>query len=81
MRTTVTLDEHHALGLKQVIRRTGATFKETFNNVISDGLAARRKPVKQKPFVVKPLNLGLPPGLSSDSIPPLLEAIKGSYHR
>ena len=81
MRTTVTIDDHIARELKQEVRRTGVSFKETLNSVISEGLNARRKPVKPKAFVIKARNLGLPPGLSYDNIGELLEALEGPEHK
>ena len=35
----------------------------------------------RRPFIVKPLDLGLPPGLTYDNVEELLEAIEGPEHR
>jgi hypothetical protein len=80
VRTTLTLDDDVAHLLNKEIRRTGASLKETVNNGLRTGL--RPAPLtKQKPFKVKPRNLGLPAGLSYDCIGELIEALEGPRHR
>ncbi len=81
MRTTLTIDDHIAHELKQEVRRTGASFKETLNSVISDGLAARRKPTKPKPFVITPFPMGLGLIRKTDKVSEMLEELEGPYHR
>jgi hypothetical protein len=51
------------------------------NRLIRLGLTAAGKREKPKPYVVTPRNMGLPPGLSYDSISELLEEVEGPYHR
>ncbi len=44
------------------------------------GLIASKRPARKK-FVVKPLAMGLPPGLSYDNVEELIEALEGPLHR
>ncbi len=73
MRKTVSLDDDIVHSLKQEMQRSGISFKEAVNYYLRLGL--------RKKFVVKPLAMGLPPGLSYDCIGELLEAIEGPLHR
>ena len=81
MRTTLTIDDDVAALIEQEQRRSGESFKSTVNNLLRRGLTAARNPQPRKRFVVTPRKMGLPSGLSYDSIPDLLEAIEGPYHR
>ena len=81
MRTTLTIDDDIAMLVNQEVRRTGDSFKSTVNGLLRRGLTASRNPQPRKRFVVTPRKMGLPPGLSYDSIPDLLEAIEGPYHK
>lgn len=80
MRTTLTLDDDVANLLNQKMRRSGASLKETVNRALRLGLTAPDAR-EQKPFVITPRRLGLPPGLSYDKIEDLLEALEGPMHR
>lgn len=80
MRTTLTLDDDIANLLNQEIRRSGISFKEGVNHYLRLGLMASKRPVRKK-FVVKPLAMGLPPGLSYDNVEELIEALEGPLHR
>ena len=55
------------------MQRSGISFKEAVNHYLRLGL--------RKKFVVKPLAMALPPGLSYDCIGKLLEALEGPLHR
>ena len=81
MRTTLTLDDDVAALVQEEVRRSGDSFKGTVNDLLRKGLTARRDPQPRKRFVVTPRKMGLPPGLSYDSIPELLDKIEGPYHR
>lgn len=81
MRTTLTIDDDIAVLIEQERRRSGDSFKSTVNGLLRRGLTAERNPQPRKRFVIKPRKMGLPPGLSYDSIPDLLGAIEGPYHR
>jgi hypothetical protein len=80
VRTTLTLEDDVASLLKKEIRRSGSSLKDTVNHYLRLGLTASKQPVRKK-FVVKPLALGLPPGLSYDNVEELIEALEGPYHR
>jgi hypothetical protein len=79
VRTTLSIDEDVAGLLKNEMRRSGASLKETVNDLLRLGLMASRNPTR-KPFVVTPLPLGLPPGLSYDNVEELIEALEGPAH-
>jgi len=81
VRTTLTIDDDIAVLVEQEQRRSGESFKGTVNTLLRQGLIASRNPQPRKRFVVTPRKMGLPPGLSYDSIPDLLEAIEGPYHK
>jgi len=81
VRTTLTIDDDIAKLVEDEGRRSGDTFKGTVNRLLRQGLIASKNPEPRKRFVVTPRKMGLPPGLSYDSIPELLEKIEGPYHR
>jgi hypothetical protein len=81
VRTTLTIDDDIAKLVEDEVRRSGDTFKGTVNRLLRQGLIASKNPEPRKRFVVTPRKMGLPPGLSYDSIPELLEKIEGPYHR
>ena len=80
MRTTLSLDDDVAKLLRRELRRSGTSLKAAVNHFLRLGLMASAKP-KQKPFVVHPRPLGLPPGLSYDNVEDLIEALEGPAHR
>jgi len=80
VRTTLSLDDDIANLLNQEIRRSGVSFKEAVNHYLRLGLTAAKQPARKK-FVVKPLAIGLPPGLSYDNIGELIEALEGPLHK
>ena len=81
MRTTLTIDDDIAALVEQEVKRSGDSFKGTVNRLLRQGLVAAREPRPRKQFVIKPRKMGLPPGMSYDSIPKLLEEVEGSYYR
>jgi hypothetical protein len=81
VRTTLSIDDDIAKLVEDEVRRSGDTFKGTVNRLLRQGLIASKNPEPRKRFVVTPRKMGLPPGLSYDSIPELLEKIEGPYHR
>ena len=79
-RTTLSLDYDVANLLNQEIRRSGGSFQEAVNHYLRLGLMAAKQPARKK-FVVKPLAMGLPPGLNYDHVAELLEALEGPLHK
>jgi hypothetical protein len=80
VRTTLSIDDDVASLLRQEMRRSGNSLKGAVNHFLRLGLMStdeRRK----KPFVVKPRPLGLPPGLSYDSIADLLKNLEEAAHQ
>ncbi len=78
MRTTLTLDDDVATLLNKEARRTGAPFKQVVNQTLRLGLMAAKQP-SRKPFVVTPINLGLPRDF--DKVEELLEYLEGPEYR
>ena len=81
MRTTLTIDDDIAVLVEQEQRRTGESFKSTVNRLLRHGLMNSKDNATAKPFEVTPIPMGLPPGLSYDCIPKLLDDLDGPYHR
>jgi hypothetical protein len=77
VRTTLTIDDDVATLLKKEVRKSGEPFKQVVNRVLRTGLTAAAKPVR-KPFVVKPMKLGLP---HFENVEELLEYLEGPDHR
>ena len=81
VRTTLTLDDDVAKSLKHEMRRSGTnSLKAAVNHFLRLGLMVSGKQVR-KPFVVRPRPMGLPAGLSYDSVEDLLEALEGTGHK
>jgi hypothetical protein len=80
MRTTLTLDDDVAAELKEEMRRSGQSFKETVNRVLRNGLNVPKKN-KIEPFRVNPKKLKPRITVNYDNIGDLLEQIEGSLHR
>ncbi|MEO8050674.1 MAG: CopG family transcriptional regulator [Acidobacteriota bacterium] len=80
MRTTLSLDDDIAKLLEKETRQSGVSFKEAVNHYLRLGLTASKQRTR-KQFVVKPLAMGLPPGLSYDNVEELIEALEGPLHK
>ena len=77
MRTTVTLDDDVAAKLRDRVRRTGATFKETLNTCLRRGLEEPADTYLVTPFTVEARSMGLRPGIDLDDIGGLLDLLVG----
>lgn len=67
MRTTLTLDDDLAAGLKEVAFQSNRSFKQVVNATLRAGLAAQHQPPRAKPYRVKPASLGgVLPGVDLD---------------
>lgn len=82
MRTTLTIDDDVAFGLKKVQDdEPKKSFKEIVNEVLRRGLRSNHDSPKQKEFKLITHPLGLRPGFSLDNIEDLLDRIEGSDRR
>ncbi len=80
MRTAVSIDDDVAELVRQEARHSGESFNETVNRLLRLGLTAHRRE-KHKPFVVKPLNIGFPAGVSLDKTEETLAFLEGPEHK
>jgi hypothetical protein len=81
VRTTLTIDDDVAKLVEQEVKRSGDSFKGTVNRLLLQGLVESRQAKVRERFVVTPRKMGLPAGLSYDSIPTLLDELDGPFHR
>jgi len=82
MRTTLTIDDDVAFGLrKEQQNDPKKSFKEVVNEVLRRGLNAKARPQKKKKFKVKAFNLGLRKDLNFDNIEEVLDIIEGPNRR
>jgi hypothetical protein len=78
VRTTLTLDDDVTALLNKEVRKSGEPFKQVVNRCLRMGLTAPKQPAR-KPFVVKPINLGLPADYTK--VEELLEYLEGPDYR
>jgi hypothetical protein len=78
-RTTLTLDDDVAAGLRREARRRGVPYRTVVNEAIRAGLAVQDGELE--PFVVTARPMGLRPGLDLDDIEGLLDLIDGTGRR
>jgi len=81
VRTTLTLDDDVAAKLKEEVRRSGRSFKETVNGVLRRGLSLHRQLRPRQRFKVRARPLGRRPGLDYDKASELLEQLEGPFGR
>lgn len=81
MRTTLTLDDDVARKLKDEVRQSGKSFRETVNEYLRRGLNARSEVKGVPPFKVRARDLGSRPGLPYENIGDLLEQLEGPAHK
>lgn len=78
MRTTLTLDDDVAYGLKQAQERDAAkSFKEIVNETLRKGLNGGSRNAPKKRFRVRAMNLGLRKDLNFDNIEEVLDILEG----
>ncbi|HQZ94907.1 MAG TPA: hypothetical protein PLP21_01245 [Pyrinomonadaceae bacterium] len=82
MRTTLTIDDDVAFGLKKIQESDPSRpFKQIVNEALRRGLNSSNDKAKRKPFKIKPFNLGLREGLSYDNVEELLDIAEGPNRR
>ena len=78
MRTTLTIDDDVAFGLKRIQEsESEKSFREVINEVLRRGLTSPKPKQSRKKFKVKAYPLGLREGLNLDNIEELLTQIEG----
>lgn len=82
MRTTLTLDDEVAMGIKRIQKkRPEASFKQIVNQLMKKGLAAEGEIVKV-PFKVNPDRKAKPKlDLNYDKISALISIAEGDFHK
>lgn len=73
MRTTLTLEDSLAAKLRSTARKRNLSFKDVVHEALRKGLQASTRPAKAKPFKIKPLSLGVLPGIDYDKINQFLD--------
>lgn len=81
VRTTLTLEDDVAAGLREVARQSGNSFKRVVNDVIRMGLNSRQALGPRRRFVVKAHDTRVRPGVELDCAAALIEQIEGPMHR
>jgi hypothetical protein len=82
MRTTLTIDEDVAFGLKKVQDEDPQkSFKEIVNEVLRRGLRTKNGSSKKKEFKLITYPIGLRKDLNFDNIEELLDQIEGPNRR
>ncbi len=80
MRTTLTLDDDVIAKVREDMRRTGKSFKETVNENLRIGFIFKNS-VKPKKFVVRAKDMGPGPASSFVNASELIEFLEGPLHR
>ena len=81
IRTTVTLDDDVHDRALDFSKARGIAFRRALNELVRAGLRAESNAPPVRPFKIKPVRLGLRPGLSYDDVEGLLEFAEGPEHR
>lgn len=81
MRTTITLNDNVALGLKRLQAKfPNKTFKEVVNETIEKGLTVSEM-TSRKEFKIKPINAVPRKDLDFDNTGKLIEYAEGDFHK
>ncbi len=81
MRTTLTLDDDVALGIKRIQKkRPEASFKQIVNQLMKKGLAVEGEVVKT-PFKIRTFDAIPKPGLNFDNVQALLSLVEGDERK
>lgn len=68
MRTTLTLEDSLVVKLRAMAQKRNVSFKAVVNEVLRNGLQTTAQRPKSKPFRVKPISMGVMPGIDYDKI-------------
>jgi hypothetical protein len=78
MRTTLTIDDDVAYGLRRLQENEpGTPFKRIVNDILRRGLTNGTRSGEKKRFKVKSMNLGLRKDLNFDNIEEVLDILEG----
>ena len=58
MRTTLTIDDDIARGIRRVVARSGRSFKAVVNDALRAGISGDRVATKAKPYRLEPAAMG-----------------------
>jgi hypothetical protein len=79
VRTTITLDDDVIERVKRESRARGASFRDTLNDLLREGLVAGSQ--ARRTLNIQPLHMGCRPGLNCDDVEALIEYGEGPEHR
>jgi hypothetical protein len=77
MRTTLTLDDDVTESLREEMRRTGSSLKQTVNDCLRRGFDAPRPEDLVQEYRVQARDLGLRQGIRLDDVAGLMDALDG----
>ncbi len=82
MRTTLTLDDDVATGIRRLARESNRSFKQAVNAAMRAGIAAlsTQKGAPRARYRVKPVSLGKPRLPNLDNIAEILAVAEGEDH-
>ncbi|HSV66995.1 MAG TPA: hypothetical protein VLJ59_13925 [Mycobacteriales bacterium] len=80
-RTTITLEDDVIRRVREEMRHTGRSFKETVNTMLRRGLDRPAAEPPRERYRVEPVNLGMRPGQQLDCVWQLLEETEGPDYR
>jgi hypothetical protein len=76
MRTTLTLEQDVAEGVRSEMRRSGKGLKAVVNRALRLGLGLAGKPVRPPRFEVRPHAFGFKPGVDLDRLNQLVDELE-----
>ncbi len=81
MRTTLTIDEDIAVGIRELLRRRGHSLKRVINRLLRRGLRISRRTRDAKPYRTKPHRLTLRPGFDTIGFNRLVDELETEERR
>ena len=80
MRTTLTIDDDLIPLIEDIRKKEGLSFKAAVNRLLRAGMALETRPPRNKPFKIKPHNLGLRAGFDATKLNQLADEIEADEH-